>query len=343
MFPIYLNPTPSHLLTENDKWMLDVCDAGVGTVPRMHEVVTLENLEDFHIATVLHPRGIWDELRVLYGESFYINGHYEISLTGEEDEGEDEEESDDAYSDGFAGVTYVEGAPQLRLSRTTNILNQTDLRNIKRAFSQHPGVRYHLPNPQESAINFDRRYCFLVFLDHFRYGLRFPLLRFFCDIFRGYGLLLYLLTPESIGYMVCFLMRFWDAGMPPTFTAFRCCFELCMEGWGFYFFRPRPGFYICTIFQPPIVWRRKFILVSSVDQDWNRIQPPQAIRSLDPLTPNLLTPSKRRMIAILSDGALEVPRFQEIVTLESIEHHGITRMHHPGKNLSDFCKFYILL
>ncbi|GAB2268727.1 hypothetical protein Dimus_038732 [Dionaea muscipula] len=54
-FPIYLNPTPSHLLTENDQWMLTVCDAGVGTVPCMHEVVTLENLEDFHIATMLHP------------------------------------------------------------------------------------------------------------------------------------------------------------------------------------------------------------------------------------------------------------------------------------------------
>ncbi|GAB2294754.1 hypothetical protein Dimus_038316 [Dionaea muscipula] len=55
-FPIYLNPTPSLLLTENDKWMLTVCDAGVGMVPRMHEMVTLENLEDFHIATMLHPR-----------------------------------------------------------------------------------------------------------------------------------------------------------------------------------------------------------------------------------------------------------------------------------------------
>ncbi|GAB2297721.1 hypothetical protein Dimus_038491 [Dionaea muscipula] len=102
MFPIYLNPTPSHLLTENDKWMLTVCDAGVGTVPRMHEVVSLENLDDFHITTVLHPRGIWDELRALYGESFYMNGHptlYEISSTEEEDEEEDEEESDDEYSD----------------------------------------------------------------------------------------------------------------------------------------------------------------------------------------------------------------------------------------------------
>ncbi|GAB2285955.1 hypothetical protein Dimus_039738 [Dionaea muscipula] len=79
-FPIYLNPTPSHLLIENDKWMLTVCDAGVGTVPRMHELVTLENLEDFHIAIVLHPK------------NSYLNGHptlYEISSTGEEDEDEE--------------------------------------------------------------------------------------------------------------------------------------------------------------------------------------------------------------------------------------------------------------
>ncbi|GAB2267943.1 hypothetical protein Dimus_038690 [Dionaea muscipula] len=102
-FPNYLNPTPSHLLTENDKWMLTVCDAGMGTVPRMHEVVTLENLEDFHIATMLHPRGTWAELRALYGENSYLNGHptlYEISSTGEEDEDEDEEEANDEYSDG---------------------------------------------------------------------------------------------------------------------------------------------------------------------------------------------------------------------------------------------------
>ncbi|GAB2295118.1 hypothetical protein Dimus_038341 [Dionaea muscipula] len=102
-FPIYLNPTPSYLLTENDKWMLTVCDAGVGTVPRMHEVVTLENLEDFHIATVLHPRGTWTELRALYGENSNLNGHptlYEISSTDEEDEDEEEEDADDEYSDG---------------------------------------------------------------------------------------------------------------------------------------------------------------------------------------------------------------------------------------------------
>ncbi|GAB2302987.1 hypothetical protein Dimus_038046 [Dionaea muscipula] len=69
----------------------------------MHEVVTLGNLEDFHIATVLHPRGIWDESRALYGESFYMNGHptlYEISSTDEEDEDEDEEDAEDEYSDG---------------------------------------------------------------------------------------------------------------------------------------------------------------------------------------------------------------------------------------------------
>ncbi|GAB2288142.1 hypothetical protein Dimus_037978 [Dionaea muscipula] len=100
-FPIYLNPTPSYLLTENDKWMLTICDAGVGTVPRMHEVVTLENLKDFHIARMLHPRETWAELRALYGENSYLNGHptlYEISSTDGEDE--DEEDADDEYSDG---------------------------------------------------------------------------------------------------------------------------------------------------------------------------------------------------------------------------------------------------
>ncbi|GAB2300060.1 hypothetical protein Dimus_038599 [Dionaea muscipula] len=99
-FPNFLNPTPSHLLTENDKWMLIVCDAGVGMVRRMHEVVTLKNLKDFHIATVLHPRGTWAELRALYGENSYLNVHlvlYEFSSTGEEDEDEDEEEADDEY------------------------------------------------------------------------------------------------------------------------------------------------------------------------------------------------------------------------------------------------------
>ncbi|GAB2278746.1 hypothetical protein Dimus_039304 [Dionaea muscipula] len=103
-FPIFLNPTPSHLLSENDKWMLTVRDAGVGTVPRLYKVVTLENLEDFHITTVLHPRGTWAELRALYGENSYLNSHptlYEISSTGEEDEDkEEEEEADDEYSDG---------------------------------------------------------------------------------------------------------------------------------------------------------------------------------------------------------------------------------------------------
>ncbi|GAB2288695.1 hypothetical protein Dimus_038016 [Dionaea muscipula] len=102
MIPNYLNPTPSHLLSENDKWMLTVCDAGIGTVPHLHEVVTLENLEDYHIATVLHPRRIWAELRALYGENSYLNGHptlYEISSTREKDE-EEEEEADDEYSDG---------------------------------------------------------------------------------------------------------------------------------------------------------------------------------------------------------------------------------------------------
>ncbi|GAB2271125.1 hypothetical protein Dimus_038901 [Dionaea muscipula] len=100
MFPKHLNPIPSRLLFENDKWMLTVCDAGGGTVPRLHEVVTLENLESFHIATVLHPGDIWNEMRALFGEIFYMNGHptlYEISSTGEEDESE--EDADDEYSE----------------------------------------------------------------------------------------------------------------------------------------------------------------------------------------------------------------------------------------------------
>ncbi|GAB2283688.1 hypothetical protein Dimus_039618 [Dionaea muscipula] len=75
MIPNSLDPTPSHLLSKNDKWMLTVYDAGIGTVPRLHEVATLENLEDYHIATVLHPRGTWAKLRALYGENSYLNGH----------------------------------------------------------------------------------------------------------------------------------------------------------------------------------------------------------------------------------------------------------------------------
>ncbi|GAB2283636.1 hypothetical protein Dimus_039612 [Dionaea muscipula] len=93
--PNPLDPTPSHLLSENDKWMLTVCDTSVGTVPHFHAVVTLENL------TVQHPRGTWAELRALYGENVQLNGHptlYEISLSEDEDE-EEEREADDEYSD----------------------------------------------------------------------------------------------------------------------------------------------------------------------------------------------------------------------------------------------------
>ncbi|GAB2281304.1 hypothetical protein Dimus_039458 [Dionaea muscipula] len=53
--PNPLSPTPPRLLSPNEKWMLTVCDAGVGTVPRLHKVVTLEKLEDHLIVTVRHP------------------------------------------------------------------------------------------------------------------------------------------------------------------------------------------------------------------------------------------------------------------------------------------------
>ncbi|GAB2279113.1 hypothetical protein Dimus_039328 [Dionaea muscipula] len=97
--PNPLSPTPLHLLSPSEKMMLMVCDAGIGRVPRLFEVVTFENLENHRIASMRHLRGTWAELRALYGETVELNGHptlYEISSTEEEDE---EEEDNDDYAE----------------------------------------------------------------------------------------------------------------------------------------------------------------------------------------------------------------------------------------------------
>ncbi|GAB2273162.1 hypothetical protein Dimus_039015 [Dionaea muscipula] len=72
-------------------------DGGRPLIPRFHEVVTLENLENHRIATIDHPRKVWEEVRELYSHYLGQNetGHFIEEISNDSNEEEDDSKDDD--------------------------------------------------------------------------------------------------------------------------------------------------------------------------------------------------------------------------------------------------------
>ncbi|GAB2281393.1 hypothetical protein Dimus_039463 [Dionaea muscipula] len=208
-------------------------------------------------------------------------------------------------------------------------LDEDDFQHVKTTFPEAPGVRYYRPLHFETVLNFERDGSLAVYLDHFKNGLRFPFHPFVVDVLRGFGMLPAWLTPESIGYLISFLIKAKEEGLTPTLSAFQTVFQLIRKETSYFHFKPRPSF--CPVYVPESSdsWKERFILVFS--NDWDEFQPYMFPIYLNPTPSHLLTENDKWMLAVCDAGVGMVPRMHEVVTLENLEDFHIATVLYPMK------------
>ncbi|GAB2283868.1 hypothetical protein Dimus_039631 [Dionaea muscipula] len=177
-------------------------------------------------------------------------------------------------------------------------------------------------------MDFEENEALAVHLDHFRNGLRFPLHPFILEVLKGFGMLPAWLTPESIGYIVSFLIRALESDLTPSLPAFQIIFQLYRKDTNYFYFKPRPGYQPVYISESYNSWKEKFILVSS--DDWHEFQPFVFPKDLSPIHSRFLTENDKWMLTICDGGVETIPCFHEVVTLENLERYQIATTHHPA-------------
>ncbi|GAB2286592.1 hypothetical protein Dimus_039781 [Dionaea muscipula] len=216
----------------------------------------------------------------------------------------------------------------LHIEEARCIIDEDDFFHVKNAFPEAYGVTYFKPSSFDTVMNFEENEALAVHLDHFRNGLRFPLHPFILEVLKGFGMLPAWLTPESIGYIISFLIRALESDLTPSLPAFQTVFQLCRKNTNYFCLKPRPGYQLVYISESYDSWKEKFILVSS--DDWHEFQPFVFPKDLSPIHSRFLTDNDKWMLAICDGGVDTIPCFHEVVTLENLENHQIATAHHPA-------------
>ncbi|GAB2265916.1 hypothetical protein Dimus_037854 [Dionaea muscipula] len=216
----------------------------------------------------------------------------------------------------------------LNIEEARCILDEDDFQHVRNAFPEAPGVKYFKPSHFETVMDFEKDESLAIHLDHFKNGLRFPLHPFVVEVLKGFGMLPAWLTPESIGYIVYFLIKAIESDLTPTLSAFQTVFQLIRKETNYFYFKPRPGYHLVYIPDSYDSWKERFILVSG--SDWYEFQPFMFPRHLYPIPSRFLTENNKWMLTVCDAEVGTVPRFHEVVTLENLESFQIATEHHPG-------------
>ncbi|GAB2281418.1 hypothetical protein Dimus_039465 [Dionaea muscipula] len=216
----------------------------------------------------------------------------------------------------------------LNIEEARCIIDEDDFYHVKNAFPEAPGVTYFKPSSFDIVMDFEEHDALAIHLDHFRNGLRFPLHPFIVEVLKGFGMLPAWLTPESIGYIVCFLIRALESDLTQSLQAFQTVFQLYRKETNYFCFKPRPGYQPVYISESYDSWKEKFILVSG--DDWHEFQPFVFPKHLSPIPSRFLTENDKWMLTVCDAGVGTVPRFYEVVTLENLESYQIATTHHPA-------------
>ncbi|GAB2270888.1 hypothetical protein Dimus_038884 [Dionaea muscipula] len=215
----------------------------------------------------------------------------------------------------------------LNIEEARCTLDEDDFQHVRNAFPEAPGVRYFKPLYFETVMDFEKDEALAIHLDHFN-GLRFPLHPFIVKVLKGFGMLPAWLTPESIGYLVSFLIKAIESDLTPTLSAFQIVFQLIRKETNYFCFK------LCLNYHPVYIpesydsWKKIFILVSG--SDWDEFQPYMFPRHLNPIPYRSLTENDKWMLTVCDAGGGTVPRFHEVVTLENLKSFQIATEHHPG-------------
>ncbi|GKU91006.1 hypothetical protein SLEP1_g4937 [Rubroshorea leprosula] len=128
-----------------------------------------------------------------------------------------------------------------------------------------------------------------VYVDHFDAGLRFPLPGLIFDVLAEYELALSQLTPNSIKFIIGFMLLCKRLGIPAKAVVFRslflCCLCLSTNGTRWYYISGREKMMIFTNIRNKVArWKRQFVFVRDMRTD--RINNKLAARLSEWRTPN---------------------------------------------------------
>ncbi|GAB2285781.1 hypothetical protein Dimus_039722 [Dionaea muscipula] len=216
----------------------------------------------------------------------------------------------------------------LNIEEARCIIDEDDFQHVKNAFPEAPGVKYFKPSSFDTVMDFEENEALAIHLDHFKNGLRFPLHPFIVEVLKGFGMLPAWLTPESIGYIFCFLIKAIESDLTPSLSAFQTVFQLNRKETNYFCFKRRPVYHPVYIPESYDSWKERFILVSG--DDWHEFQPFVFPRHLYPVPSHFLTENDKWMLTVCDAGVGTVARFHEVVTLENLESYQIATEHHPA-------------
>ncbi|GAB2288548.1 hypothetical protein Dimus_022878 [Dionaea muscipula] len=135
----------------------------------------------------------------------------------------------------------------------------------------------------------------------------------------------------SIGYLICFIVRYEHLSTAPTLAVFNMCLLLKTEArrLGYYYFHPCRGYNVCRIEKAPPIWKRKFILVEIADWPFSTVP-------CTPLLGRLNIPMDcifRAPLWWFSETRGSIPFFYNVVDLGALGEHDAARVRHPRRAL----------
>ncbi|GKV19152.1 hypothetical protein SLEP1_g29445 [Rubroshorea leprosula] len=163
------------------------------------------------------------------------------------------------------------------------------LEQMVRRFQIPRTILIRAGTPNERACSVSRTGWVPVYVDHFEAGLRFPLPGLIFDVLAEYELALSQLTPNSIKFIIGFMLLCERLGMPTKAVVFRSLFlcRLCpsTSGTRWYYISGREKMMIFTNIRNKVArWKRQFVFVR--DTRTERMNNELAARLSEWRTPN---------------------------------------------------------
>ncbi|GKU91873.1 hypothetical protein SLEP1_g5687 [Rubroshorea leprosula] len=218
------------------------------------------------------------------------------------------------------------------------------LEEMVRRFQIPRTILIRAGTPNERACSVSRTGWVPVYVDHFDAGLRFPLPGLIFDVLADYELALSQLTPNSIKFIIGFMLLCERLGMPAKAVVFRSLFlcRLCpsTSGTRWYYISGREKMMIFTNIRNKVArWKRQFVFVR--DTRTERMNNELAARLSEWRTPNTYmnypqltvgdTDLKNRLLDhVKARGLVDL---EALVTPEQIALHGfvdVTNLYTQG-------------
>ncbi|GKV37339.1 hypothetical protein SLEP1_g45379 [Rubroshorea leprosula] len=155
------------------------------------------------------------------------------------------------------------------------------LEEMVRRFQIPRTILIRAGTPNERACSVSRMGWVPVYIDHFDISLRFPLPGLIFDVLVEYELALSQLTPNSIKFIIGFMLLCERLGLPAKAVVFRSLFlcRLCpsTSGTRWYYISGREKMMIFTNIRNKVArWKRQFVFVR--DTRTERIKPAARLR-----------------------------------------------------------------